>query len=81
MSTTWNAEIIEQGNGLPDRGLYVAGDDGNLYQIVEIDNNINTGRRPGQGNWSRAEVIPADWDDIESDDEVFPALALVGADE
>lgn len=68
----WNAEIIEQGNGLPDRGMYVPGDDGQLYEIVAIDGIINTGRHPGAGNWCRALVALVDWSDVDEDD-VFPA--------
>lgn len=71
-----NAEIVERGNGLPQTGAYVGGDDGELYHIVSIENNINTGRRPGAGNWCRAEVELADWNDVE-EDEIFPALAQV----
>lgn len=76
MTDTWNAEIVEQGNGLPDAGLYVAGDDGQLYQIIKIESRINTGRAPGQGNWCRAAVTLADWSDVD-EDEIFPALAIV----
>lgn len=72
----WNATIVEQGNGLPDRGLYVSGDDGDLYEIVEIDTRIQTGAAPGQGNWCNAHVERAEWDDVE-EDEIFPAMAVV----
>jgi len=71
----WNAKIIEQGNGLPDAGAYVPGNDGQLYKIVAIENNINTSGL-GQGNWCRAVVALADWSDVD-DAEIFPALARV----
>lgn len=76
--TAWNAEIIEQGNGLPEAGSYVAADDGELYRIVEIEGRTNTGRQSGQGSWSRAVVLLDDWDDVDEDD-IFPALAVLNA--
>ncbi len=76
MTNVWNATINEQGNGLPDHGLYVPGDDGELYEIVAIDTRINTGSSPGQGNWCRARVEMVDWNDIDAD-EIFPAMAIV----
>ena len=72
----WNAELVEQGNGLPPRGLYVAGDDGELYEVIAVDSTIHTGQSPGMGNWCRANVKIADWSDVEEDD-IFPALARV----
>ena len=70
--TKWNARIVEQGNGLPDAGVYVGGNDGQLYHIVKIERSIHTGLAAGDGNWCRALVVDADWDDVE-EDEIFPA--------
>jgi len=58
------ATIEERGNGLPDQGSYVAGDDGELYLIVEISTTIHTGNN---GNWVHARVELADWDDVSED--------------
>jgi hypothetical protein len=68
--------IRERGNGLPDVGAYVPGHDGQLYRVVEIG-RIETGRSPGAGNWMRAMVELADWDDCDESEEstayvVFP---------
>lgn len=61
-----NATITERGNGFPDVGDYVAGDDGEVYRVVRWthDGRIFTGR-PGAGNSICAEVELADWDDID----------------
>lgn len=69
------ATIHERGNGLPEAGDYVPGDDGELYEVVTIDGRIQTGGS-GRGNWVDATVRPADWDDCDEDD-VFPAQAVV----
>lgn len=72
----WNAKIIEQGNGLPDCGDYVTGDDGELYVIIRIEDRINTGHHPGDGNWCRARVLPVDWDNVD-EAKIFPAQACL----
>ncbi len=73
--TVWNAEIVEQGNGFPNCGVYVPGDDGELYEVVKLESRINT-RHSSAGNWCRARVEWIDWSDVE-EDEIFPALALI----
>ncbi len=70
------ATISERGNGLPDAGDYVPGDDGELYEVVSVDNNIQTGRSPGEGNWIHAHVRLVDWSDCAEGSE-FQALAIV----
>lgn len=56
-----DARIIEDGNGFPDVGDYVPGDDGQLYRVVSTGSNIHTtGER---ANWITAQVEEADWDD------------------
>jgi hypothetical protein len=74
------ATIEERGNGFPDVGDYVPGDDGQLYRIDALDGRIQTGRAPGAANWVRATVTLADWDDV-GDDEIAEAMAIVGDDE
>lgn len=69
--------INECGNGLPDVGDYVPGNDGNLYRVVSLDSRIQTGR-PGQGNWIRATVELADWDDCDEGDESDAQAVLDG---
>lgn len=75
------ATISERGNGFPDVGSYVPGDDGNLYRVVATG-CIFTGNSPGVSNYMCAQVDEADWSDVDSDDEVFPAsVSVQGADE
>lgn len=69
------ATIHERGNGLPDVGDHVPGDDGSLYRVVSFVGPIHTGG-PGAGNYVHATVELADWDDV-SEEEEFPALAVV----
>ena len=74
------ASIREQGNGWPERGDYVRGDDGETYRVLRCGSRIETGR-PGQGNVCLGYVLqPAEWDDLE-DDQIHPCLALVTAEE
>ena len=60
--------IAERGNGFPDVGDYVAGDDGEVYVVVTLDSTIHTGAR-GEGNWMRATVESADWSDVDDNSE------------
>lgn len=63
------ATIRERGNGLPDVGDYVAGDDGQLYEVVETTGGIHCSPSgSGGGTYMHARVRLADWDDL-SDDE------------
>jgi hypothetical protein len=48
--STVAATIYEAGNGFPDTGDYVQGDDGNLYQVIELGPRIMTGSRSGESN-------------------------------
>jgi hypothetical protein len=68
--------IHERGNGFPGVGSYVPGSDGNLYRVSEIYGRIHTGQ-PGEDNYVNAVVEEADWGDVDSDDDVFPACASV----
>ena len=65
---TFEVTICERGNGFPDDGDYVPGDDGELYKIVKCGNNIFTGNRPGASNYIYATVTLADWDDCSEED-------------
>jgi hypothetical protein len=65
------AVICARGNGLPTVGAYVPGN-GQLYRVMRLVGQIQTGRYPGEGDWIRAEVEEADWADCEEADE-FPA--------
>jgi len=82
MATTRNdadsipATITERGNGWPEVGDYVPGDDGYLYRVASLEGQIQTGQS-GCGNWIRATVKMAEWGDVDSDDDVFPASAIV----
>jgi len=66
-TTDTPAVIHERGNGLPDVGDYVSCD-GDLYRVTGLIGQIQTGAA-GEGNWIRATVEPADWDDLGDDDE------------
>lgn len=69
------ATIVEAGNGFPDVGDYVPGDDGELYRVVTRGRNITT-HGPGAGDQCHGYVLElADWSDAESDDEVHPCSA------
>ncbi len=74
------AIVTDRGNGLPDVGDYVPGDDGNLYRIESIRGRIETGRHTGEGNWMRVNVAMVDWDSCEESEE-FPAMVSVDDDE
>jgi hypothetical protein len=65
---TMHAKISERGNGLPDVGDYVAGDDGEVYEVVALETLIHTGG-PGAGNYVYGDVELADWADVTDDTE------------
>jgi hypothetical protein len=68
------------GNGFPDVGDYVAGNDGNLYRVTEMGRRIQTGS-PGAPNYIEGCTVElADWDDTESDDDVHPCSCSVAAE-
>lgn len=70
------ATIYERGNGFPDVGDYVPGDDGNLYLVTAMGPRILTGG-PGVSNHiPYCEVDLADWSDCEEGDE-FSAQAVL----
>jgi len=76
--TTSTGRLIERGNGFSNVGDYVTdGDD--LYLITRVFGGIETTGR--QGNWMRAEVEEADWDDVPSRWESRCLLALDDVDD
>jgi len=75
--TVYEATIEERGNGFPDVGDYVPGDDGQLYRVVTLTRRIETGTSSGAANWMGATVEEADWDDCAEED-LFPAAAIIG---
>ena len=78
MSPRMKARIVDAGNGWPDPGDLVPGDDGELYRVLEVGSTIHTAQhRP---NWISAVVRRIDWTEAPSDDAVFPAgvVALEG---
>lgn len=64
-----------RGNGLPDVGDYVAGDDGEVYEVVKIG-RIHPGERPGMGDWMPGKVRLADWSDVTDDTEPLASCEL-----
>jgi hypothetical protein len=78
---TSEATPVERGNGLPTRGDLVPGDDGELYRVISVYGPIHTSPSgSGGGNYVHARLQLADWDDTESDDDVFPASAILETD-
>jgi hypothetical protein len=77
VSARTNATIHECGNGFPDAGDYVAGDDGELYRVVELVGPIHTGPRQGAANYVYAVLEQADWSDTEADN-LHESRAIVG---
>jgi len=75
-----NATIIERGNGMPDVGTLVPGNDGNLYRIETSIGHIQTGG-PGEGYRMAVTVSLADWSDAESDDDVYPCTCVIPTDD
>ena len=63
MTTT--CTIHERGNGFPEVGDYVAGDDGEVYRVSSIRGRIHTGQSCGDANYVHATVELADWDDVD----------------
>lgn len=75
------ATIYERGNGLPDVGDYVAGDDGEVYRVVSLDGRIQTAQTgSGRGNSISAIVALADWADVDDDTEPTCSAVLSGED-
>lgn len=66
------AIIIEQGNGYPTVGAYVAAD-GDLYRVTAIETHIHTG--DARGNYVHATVERADWSDCPEGAECSARLA------
>lgn len=77
---TTPATITEHGNGFPEVGDYVPGDDGELYRIVAFQSRIST-QSAGQGNTIQAELELADWDDCDEDDVHSASATLHQEDE
>ena len=68
------AKIHERGNGFPDTGDFVPGNDGVLYLVTGGSSGpIQTGHP--FGNWLLVEVEEADWTDAGAEF-VFPALCI-----
>ena len=70
------ARIDECGNGFPEAGALVPGTDGELYRIVSTDGRIHTSR-PGVSNHIYADVVLADWSDVDSDDDTHPSQCVI----
>jgi hypothetical protein len=66
--TTIKATVHERGNGLPDVGDYVSGDDGEVYEVTKLVGPIHTGSL-GVGNHMHAYVKLACWTDVTDDNE------------
>jgi len=58
------ATIHEHGNGLVDVGDHVAGNDGELYEVVETGGIHCSPSGSGGGNYMHGRVRLADWDDL-----------------
>jgi len=58
-----SSTIHERGNGFPDVGDFVAGNDGEVYRVVALDSRIHTST-PGANNYIYGTVEMADWADV-----------------
>ena len=77
---TTKAAIEERGNGFPEVGEHVAGDDGELYLVIARGSRIET--QPGRSNICTGyHLALADWSDLDEDEEPAEALALLAEDE
>jgi hypothetical protein len=79
-TTTRTCAIAERGNGFPDVGDYVSGDDGEVYEVVSMDSTIHTGGAGG-GNYVHARVVLADWSDVDDDNEPVCTATLDDEDD
>ena len=70
------ATIQERGNGLAEVGDFVAGDDGEVYVVVELTGRIMVSSGSTQQD---ALVTLADWDDVNDDNE--PVCSATISDE
>ena len=62
------ATIYERGNGFPEAGDYVAGDDGELYVVLTLGSGrIVTGSAGESSCIEGCTVALADWSDIDED--------------
>lgn len=73
--TTLEATIHERGNGFPDVGDFVAGDDGEVYTVVELVGPIHTAAA-GCSNYVHATVELAAWSDVTDDTEPVCSCVL-----
>jgi hypothetical protein len=71
--------ISERGNGFPSINDHIPGSDGNLYRVLHTSGRINT-NDCGAANTLWASLELADWDDIDSDNDIFPAMADIPDD-
>jgi hypothetical protein len=71
-----SATVIECGNGFPGIGDYLPGDDGKLYRVDEVTSRIQTDQ-PRWGYYVFANLEEAHWDDVNSDDNLYPASAVI----
>lgn len=70
-----DAAIYERGNGLPDVGDFVAGDDGEVYTVTRFRGPIHTSGAGG-GNYIYGEIELADWSDVDDDNEPLCSAVL-----
>lgn len=71
---TVKALIHEQGQGFPNVGQYVPGDDGNSYRVTAIPSPIP--KVPGKISYA---IATLERDDL-GEHEKFPALAILAFD-
>lgn len=78
--TILNATIQERGAGFPDVGDFVAGDDGEVYRVVNLTGRIHTAEHAGAANYRHAEVSPASWQDVDDDNEPVCSAVIESPD-
>lgn len=79
-SFTYDAIIHERGNGFPQVGEYVTGQDGKPYRIVRLIGPVLTGQRSGLPNRQYAILEGAGWDNITEEAEPYASAVILPDD-
>lgn len=75
MSEQRRGTIEERGNGFPDLGDYVKGDDGEVYVVRRLGRSIETGRTGNPNVIPGCDLELADWANV--DDDTEPTCTVV----
>ncbi len=70
---TVTAKLGEAGNGFPNPGDFVAGDD--LWVVMTVESCVHTIN--AGPDWVWADLVKADWADLVEDDDLFDCYVAV----